>query len=180
MNTSFDPFPELVTDRLIMRQINHGDVQQVFFLRSDETVLHYIDRTPVLSLREATEFIDRIMRQEKNGECVTWAMMPKDSTQMIGSICLWNLEKERSKAEVGYSMHPDYYGKGLMQEAMAAVLNYGFGTMKVKVMEAITNRDNARSRRLLERNNFTRDAQLEKERVGTEEPDYATIYTIRK
>lgn len=180
MNTSFDPFPKLVTNRLVLRQIGHGDAEQVLFLRSDETVLQYIDRTPVLSLQEAAEFIDRIMQQEKNGECVTWAMVPKDATQMIGSICFWNLEKERSKAEVGYSMYPDYYGMGLMQEAMAAVLAFGFDTMKMKVVEAITNRDNVRSRRLLERNNFTRDAQLEKERVGTEEPDDATIYTIRK
>jgi ribosomal-protein-alanine N-acetyltransferase len=158
-----------------------GDVNEIFFLRSNEQVLQYIDKEPADSLEDAIMFIEKINNQEQKNECVNWALVPKGENRLIGIICFWNIEQDRDKAEVGYSMHPHYYGAGLMQEAMAAILEYGFNTMRLKLVEAITNKNNQRSVKLLERNNFKRDAVQEQLRVGEgkEEPEYATIYSLK-
>lgn len=180
MNPGFEPFPILITNRLVLRKVVPADVDEILFLRSNETVLQFIDKAPAESMEDALMFIEKITNLEKKNECINWAMVPKGETRLIGTICLWNLENETDKAEVGYSMHPLYYGQGYMHESMEAVLDYGFNTMHVKLIEAITDKDNTKSRNLLERNGFTRDAKLEAERVGTEEPLCAVIYSLRK
>ena len=58
----------------------------------------------------------------------------------------------------GYALHPDQQGKGLMQEAMTAVLEYGFKIMKLHSIEANVNPNNLSSIKLLVRNNFVREA----------------------
>ena len=180
MNANFDPFPALTTERLVLRKIKHSDVNEVFFLRSDKEVLKHLSTPPVQTNEEAEMWINKVINLEKKNESINWALTLKNDDTLIGSICLWNLDNATDKGEVGYSMHPRHHGKGLMNEAMIAILDYGFNTMKLSIVEAITNENNTPSRNLLERNNFTRDALLEKQRLGTEEPWTAVIYTIRK
>lgn len=182
MIANFSPFPVLTTPRLVLRKLQPEDVNEVFFLRSNEQVLQYIDNDPAATLDEALQFIEKVNGFEERNESINWTLVPKGADRMIGTICLWNIEPQRDKAEVGYSMYPAYYGQGLMQEAMTAVLDYGFNTMQLKLVEAITNKNNTRSRNLLERNNFKRDAEQEALRVGVgkEEPPYATIYALRR
>lgn len=179
MKVDFSVFPVLVTSRLTLRKVTMEDLPEILFLRSDTQVLAYIDKEPA-TLEEVKMFIQKIEHQEQKGECVTWAMVPKGDAKLIGTICLWNLDPETGKAEVGYSMHPEYHGSGFMHEAMRAVIDYGINTMQVKVIEAYTHRENKRSRNLLERNGFTRDTELEAKKVGVEEPLTATIYSIRR
>jgi len=177
MNNDFSVFPVLETSRLIMRKVDMADLDEILFLRSDKHVLEFINKPPA-TREDAEMFIEKITNQEKKGESVTWAMVIKGEPKLIGTICLWNLDPATGKAEVGYGMHPDYYGRGLMNEAMAAVIAYGFGPMQAKIIEAYTHRDNIRSRNLLERHSFTRDAALENEKVGKEEPETAVIYSL--
>ena len=56
----FQPFPELKTGRLLLRQITMEDVEEIYFLRSDKTVLQFLDKEPAASLQEARDFIKRI------------------------------------------------------------------------------------------------------------------------
>jgi ribosomal-protein-alanine N-acetyltransferase len=57
-----------------------------------------------------------------------------------------------------YVLHPLFQGRGLMQEAMIIVIDYGFRAMHLHSIEANVNPDNAASIKLLERNNFVREA----------------------
>ena len=51
------------------------------------------------------------------------------SFKVIGSICYWRLLKQHYRAEIGYALHPQYWKKGLMKEAILKVLDYGYNTM---------------------------------------------------
>jgi ribosomal-protein-alanine N-acetyltransferase len=82
----------------------------------------------------------------------------KNEFKLIGNIGIWRIEKEHHRAEIGYALHPSHQGKGIMQEALKAVLDYGFHMMKLHSMEANVNPDNAASIKLLERANFVREA----------------------
>lgn len=157
-NLSFSPFPILTTERLVLRQINESDVNEILFLRSDERVMRYIDKAPAETLDDAYEFIRKIADLEEKADAVTWAICQKGDTKLIGTIVFWNIQKEHYRAEVGYNLHPDYWGKGIMQEALQVVLDYGFRVMKLHSIEANVNPGNAASIKLLERNNFVREA----------------------
>ncbi|MEO6328855.1 MAG: GNAT family protein [Ginsengibacter sp.] len=81
----------------------------------------------------------------------------KYHSTLIGTICFWNINKEHYRSEIGYALHPGYQGKGIMQQALIAVLDYGFKTMKLHSIEANVNPCNISSINLLERNNFIRE-----------------------
>lgn len=151
---NFTPFPTLTTARLMLRQLSTDDANKIFAIRSDERVNKYLDRTGCKTLEEARQFIDKINTGIANNECIYWAIALKNKPGLIGTICLWNISKEQSKAEIGFELLPDYQGKGFMQEAVTAVIEYGFKTMKLSLIEGVVDPNNARSIKLMEKNNF--------------------------
>ncbi len=158
LNINFNPFPVINSKKLLLRQVDKSDVNEIFFLRSDERVMRYLDKAPAESLDDAYEFIKKISELENSADAVTWAITLTRNSKLIGTICLWNIQKEHYRAEIGYNLHPDYWGKGIMNEAVLEVINYGFNVMKLHSIEANVNPGNAASIKLLERNNFTREA----------------------
>jgi len=79
LNINFNPFPLIATEKLLLRKVDLNDVNEIFFLRSDERVMRYIDRSPAKSLEEAGEFIKKITELEENNEAVTWAITIKEN-----------------------------------------------------------------------------------------------------
>ncbi len=158
LTITFKPFPEIQTQRLLLREITVLDANEIFFLRSDKEVLKYIDKPPAKTLDDALEFILRINTLKENNQGINWAITIKGSDILIGNICLWNIKPEHHRAEVGYVLHPQHHGKGIMQEAIKAVLDYGFQTLQLHSIEANVNPANTSSIKLLVRNNFVREA----------------------
>lgn len=157
LRTTFSPFPELTTGRLRLRRVSEHDVNEIFVLRSDPRVLAYIRRAPAAGHEEAARFIRMLQDREAEESAITWVLSLEEDPALIGTICLWNIEKAHFRAELGYAMHPDFWGKGLMQEATEAVLQYGFVEMGVHAIEAHIDPDNTASQALLERNGFRRE-----------------------
>jgi ribosomal-protein-alanine N-acetyltransferase len=158
LQLNFDPFPSINTKRLYLRKIEQSDINEIFLLRSDPVVMKYIDRPPAKSLDDAYIFLKSIADLEIKREAVTWAITIKDDPKLIGTICYWNIKKEHYRAEAGYVLLPQFHGKGIMQEALTAVLDYGFNVMKLHSVEANVNPNNEASIKILERNKFLREA----------------------
>lgn len=158
LKLNFTPFPTLSTERLILREITEEDAEDVFFLRSDQQLLQYLDRDPPKSLDDAVKWIQMIEDGVRKNEFIAWGIAPKGEKKLIGTISFWNIKKEHYRAEIGYVLHPAHQGKGVMQEAMTKVLDYGFREMKIHSVEANVNPNNLASIKILERNNFIQEA----------------------
>lgn len=158
LELNFDPFPILTTERLLLRNITEEDADQIFFLRSDKDVLQYLDRDPITSIEDALQWIRMIDAGVRSNEYIAWALSLKNKKELVGTISFWNIKKEHYRSEIGYALHPLHQGKGLMQEAMTVVLDYGFKTMNLHSVEANVNPQNVSSINLLERNKFVREA----------------------
>jgi ribosomal-protein-alanine N-acetyltransferase len=154
---NFNPFPVLSTERLILRQVNLADINEIFFLRSDSRVLEFLGKAPVKSTAESSLFINKLNELENNNDGITWGITLNEEDKIIGTICYWNITKEHYRAELGYVLHPDFHSKGIMQEALSEVIKYGFTTMHLHSIEANTDPNNVSSAKLLERNNFKRE-----------------------
>jgi len=158
LHLNFNPFPELSTERLVMRQLKMEDANEIFFLRSDETVMRYIDKPPATSIDEAHAFIERIDNVIKNREGIMWGISLKENPSIIGNIGIWNMQKEHFRCEIGYSLNPAYHQKGIMYEAITAALKYCFEVMGFHSVEANVNPENQASIKLLEKIGFVREA----------------------
>src|SRR5256885_1468893 len=114
---NFSPFPTLTTDRLTLRQPLLSDRNETYFMRSDERVNKYVDRPRPASVDDAEAFIQRLLDGITKNEAIAWVITLNGDPKLIGSICLWNISPEDNRAEVGFELHPDHQGKGVMQEA---------------------------------------------------------------
>ncbi|MFL5752266.1 MAG: GNAT family N-acetyltransferase [Bacteroidia bacterium] len=157
----FSPFPLLRSERLYLRELTIDDAHEIYELRSLPAMNKYIDRPLAVSIEEAHTFIRKIEKVIRTNESIYWAISLKNEPKLIGTICLWNFSEDHSVAELGYELHPDQQGKGIMTEALKKVLEYGFGVLQLKIIEAYTHWENMASIQLLERADFAMGSRKE-------------------
>lgn len=153
-------FPILTTDRMVLRQLRSSDAEQVFTMRSDPLVMRHVSRPLAMTMKDASELIDRITTMVAAKDAVQWAMTLKNDDRLIGIIGFWRIIKEHHYAELGYMLARAQWGRGLMSEAIGAVLACGFTTLGLHKVEAITRPANLGSIRALEKNGFVREAHF--------------------
>ena len=154
MNINFSQFPQLSTERLLLRSLKQTDVGEIFALRSDDVINQYLDRPKANTVEDAHLFIQQIINIVANNKCIYWAITLKPETTLAGTICLWNINNETSEAEVGYELLRNYQGKGIMQEAIKRVLNFGFEQIRFETIVACVHKENLSSIKLLQKSNF--------------------------
>src|SRR5665811_2355555 len=125
------PFPLLKTEHLILLQLTLEDDNEIFLLRSDESVNKFLDRPIAKTIDDARQFINKINESLRKNELIYWAITFKNHPKLIGTICLWNISEDGTKAEIGFELLPDYQGKGIIQEVLPKVVRYGFENMKL-------------------------------------------------
>ena len=158
LEVNFSPFPTLETERLILRAITLQDAPQVLAMRSDERVMQYFDRPRDTSIADAEITIQKRIDNLQSNSGINWGITLKNDDTLIGDIAFWRIDKEHYRAEIGYMLHPDFQGKGIMQEALTKAIDYAFNILKVHSIEANVNPLNEASIKLLERNKFVREA----------------------
>ena len=157
---NLNPFPILTTARLILKPLELSDTAAIFALRSNDEVNRFVGRKKAETLQDAHDFILKIQQNETDKTSFYWGIHAKETPELIGTICFWNLELDKGIAEIGYELIPDYQGKGFMQEALTVVMGYGF-QIGFTTITAYPNAENAPSIKLLERNHFKRQGILE-------------------
>ena len=147
-------FPVLKTERLTLRQLESSDANEIFALRSNNNVNKYLNRKRSQSIDDAMTFIQTIHKNNQRNGSLYWAITLRDTDKLIGTICLFYLSGDHLKAEIGYELLPDFQGKGIMQEAISKVIDFGIQHTGLNSIEAYTHFENQHSTRLLETLNF--------------------------
>ncbi|MFB6468157.1 GNAT family N-acetyltransferase [Cytobacillus sp. Hz8] len=150
----FETFPILETKRMILRQLDRRDAYSLYRYFSIEEVTKYYDLEPFTTEQQAIDLIKRLSYEYTLGEQIRWGIQWKNSRDIIGTCGLHEIEREHFKAEIGYELHPDYWGKGMMTEVIAKVLEYAFFTMGLNRVEAFYHPLNLASKKVLEKNGF--------------------------
>lgn len=142
------------TDRLILKPIDESHVEDILKIRSNEVVNQFVKRIPPKTNYDALDYILTIKKRVQNNESLNWGISYKNQQNLIGTICLWKFSDDRTEAEVGYELLPEYHRKGIMSEALNAVLNYGFNELNLQTILAFTNKFNENSKGLLVKHDF--------------------------
>jgi [ribosomal protein S5]-alanine N-acetyltransferase len=153
MDTSFELFPNLISERLSLSSLKDTDYDEIFLLRSNIEVNRFIKRDP--SHKNTLDFMKRVKEANSSGKSFYWVIRFQEQESILGTICLWNFSDDRLYAEVGYELLPLYHGRGIMSEALQVVLSFGFKKISLNYIEAYTNFKNERSIHLLNKNGFT-------------------------
>ncbi|MDD2674730.1 MAG: GNAT family N-acetyltransferase [Flavobacterium sp.] len=160
LTINFSPFPNLETERLLLRRVDANDINEIFALRSNPETMKYIPRPLVKTDEDALEHIAMIDSKIDSNEGINWAITLKDNPKLIGVIGHYRIKPENYRAELGYMLLPEYHGKGIVSEAVKEVVKYGFQMMKLNSLEAIIDPENHASAKVLEKNGFVKEAHL--------------------
>lgn len=150
----------LETQALILRPLESGDVDDILPFHSDADSVRYIpwevrDRSAVVEwLTKAVTF--NSFRPAEIG--LLFAIVEKASGRVIGQLNTKLVDEPNNTANIGYILHPDFRGQGLVNEAMQAVLDYLFLIEKVHRVIADIDVRNESSVRVVERLGFRREA----------------------
>ena len=163
MNTEIDKsvfksFPEFESKRLLFRKILLSDAKDLLLLRSNDDVMRFMDVVRFESISDAEKLINTIEEGYKKQEGITWAIIDKHSNSFIGYFGFWRMIPEHCRAEIGYALKREYWGKGYMYETINRMVRFGFENIKLHSIEANVNPANEKSKRVLEKIGFKKEA----------------------
>lgn len=181
LNLNFTPFPEIRTERLLLRQAIPSDAASLMRIRGSEVAMRYIPRPRAKTIEDALTNIALLSQGITEGKSINWAVSnienPDEVFGMIGYVAFY---EEQGKSEIGYMLHPDYWGKGYIPEAIVEIEKYGFEQIGLKTIEAKIDPRNENSRKILQRNNYQFDRLVQNEMVFQDEQIDSEYYIKNK
>lgn len=148
---------DLNTRDLHLRPIRLSDVDGMFTMLSDQESMKYWCAPPVTEPDDALEVLRRDVESDEQGNSMCWAVTLKGQDKMIGKCILFQFSQENHRAEIGFILNRSYWRQGLTYQALEAVIEFAFETLKLHRIEADVDPENAGSLGILEKLGFKRE-----------------------
>ncbi len=139
----------LQTQRCILRPIAAADTETMYRIWSDVEVTEYMVMDPFQSVDQAVAMISLLNNLPASDEGMRWAIEERHSCRAIGTCGFHKASFEHRKAEIGYEIDRAFWGQGLIQEALKALLSHCYRTLNLNRIEALVTKGNHRSAGLL-------------------------------
>ena len=149
------PLP-LETNRLFIREFTENDAEAFHATLGDPKVMGRIPGGPSSSVEETRKKIQKIIKYYQKWGCCMWALILKESGEMIGDCGLMPVEGKGPEIELTYDIALVHWGKGYATESSIECLRYGLEEMNLKRIIAITFPDHIASMRVMEKAGMSR------------------------
>ncbi|MFT5367202.1 MAG: ribosomal-protein-alanine N-acetyltransferase [Candidatus Latescibacterota bacterium] len=156
----YTDLPPLKTERLLLRKVTQEDLDDFYAWASDPDVTEHVTWYAHTSPDETQEFINRILNRYKHAKIAPWAIVHRQSNQMIGlnGFCTWDIRHNR--AELAYVLSKTYWGQGYVTEASQTIITFGFQNMNLNRIAARCRIPNIGSARVMEKCGLTYEGTL--------------------
>jgi RimJ/RimL family protein N-acetyltransferase len=156
--------PTIELDGARLRPLRLTDAAALYAYLRDPVVTE-LTAYPVVSVPLVESIIERSMSRWAAGELAKWGVALQQNDELVGTCGFNEWSQPHRWAELAYDLAPAHWGKGLMRQAVAAVLDWTFRQDQVDRVQAFVRVDNRRSATLLERTGFVREGCLRSFRV---------------
>ena len=153
--------PKVETERLILRQRMVADAKDIFAYASLPEVSYPAGFPPVKTVEDEIFYLENIYRENLEKEQIPsgYGICLKGTDKMIGSID-FNHRHADDVLEIGYPLHPDYWGRGYVPEAARALIDEAFKKLGLHKIELTCFSYNVQSQRVAEKLGFTLEARI--------------------
>ncbi len=153
--------PVLKTERLVLRPLRASDLDDLFEYTQDEETARYVTWNANQTIEQAEQFLNYVLSNYDQGKEAPWAIVWKETGKMIGTIDFIHLLLDDNKqTELGYALSRQFWGKGIVTEAVARVMAYGFEELKLERIQARCMKPNIGSARVMEKVGMTYEGTL--------------------
>lgn len=136
--------PTFTTQRLTMRQFSLNDAESFYRNYAADENNHKYYAMPVYSLAKVRSLIEYWNFRQNRGNEARWAIENNLDHEVIGIIALY-FDEQSLSGEVCFGIGKQYWGNGLMREALDELFRYGFNTLKLKIITAACDVRNERA-----------------------------------
>ena len=152
-------FGTIKTERLLLRQFADSDLENIFKGLSHPEVIRYygVSYPSLEAAKEQMKFFNDLERSEKG---IWWAVCSLDNNTFYGAGGLNSLSKAHQKAEIGFWLLPEFWGQGIMREAMPLICNYGFKKLRLHRIEGFVETENQLCKRAMEKLDFVHEGTM--------------------
>jgi RimJ/RimL family protein N-acetyltransferase len=158
------PPPTIELDGARLRPLRSADATALYaYLR--DPIVTALTSYPDVSVPMVEALIERSLNRWAAGELSKWAVALQQNDEIVGTCGFNQWSRVHHCAELAFDLARAHWGKGLMRQAVAAVLQWTFQQYQVDRVHAFVRVDNRRSERLLERSGFVREGCLRSFRV---------------
>lgn len=153
-------FPVIKTERLLLRQIVYTDLGNVFKGLSHPDIIKFygVSYHTLEATKKQMKFYADLERNEAG---IWWAVCSLDNKTFYGAGGLNNLSKEHKKAEIGFWLMPDFWGQGIIKEAMPIICNYGFDNLGLHRIEGFVETENINCKKAMAKLGFNHEGTME-------------------
>jgi [ribosomal protein S5]-alanine N-acetyltransferase len=170
--------PTLDSPRLRIRTLASADVPALFTIFSDPVAMRYWSRGPMTDLEEAEAFLHAIEDHARSQTLFQWGIARREDDLVIGTCTLHRIDREHRRAELGYILRRDHWGRGLAHEALTALVDHAFGALGLHRLEADIDPRNLASIRSVERLGFKLEGRLRERYFLAGEIQDSSIYGL--
>ena len=146
----------LETDRLLLREWNEADLADLFEYAKVDGVGQMAGWNPHTSIQESKTILEMFIQGK-----MTFALELKENHKVIGSLGLETLSlslgdeyENLAGREIGYVLSKDYWGKGLMPEAVNSVIQFCFDKENYDYLMCSHSVINSQSKKVIEKSGF--------------------------
>jgi [ribosomal protein S5]-alanine N-acetyltransferase len=169
---------ELRSARLRLRPLERADAAALLAIFGDPAVMRYWSTPAWTSTAQALAFITRDRKAMRTGEYIRLGIERSGTPGLLGQCTLFNLSAQSRRAEIGYSLARAAWHQGFMDEALRALLDFGFGTMALHRIEADIDPRNLASERSLLRLGFRKEGHLRERWIVAGEVSDSALYGL--
>lgn len=168
----------LRTERLLLRPVRESDSRNLFAIFSDPRVSRYLSHPAWTDIASARQLVARTVAAVDAGKYVYLGIERTSDGKLIGECSLFNLMPQCRRAEVGYTLAHEAWGKGYIGEALVALLEFGFTRLVLNRVEADVDPRNAASAKTLEKLGFQKEGLLRQRWIVDEEVSDSALYGL--
>ena len=160
LESIFQSFPQLVTENLVLRRIQLPDSEALFKILADDQVTQYYDDDAFGDITQAHRQIEAWENGYQSRRCIRWGITRIDDASLIGSCGYYGFHTWHMRAGIGYELARPFWRRGIMTEALNAIIDLGFREMGLNRIEAVVMPENVPSIKLLEKLGFGNEGIL--------------------
>ncbi|RLQ20391.1 GNAT family N-acetyltransferase [Seongchinamella sediminis] len=172
------PSQALATERLLLREIAHVDLDDLYAVHSVAAVNRYLPYTTWQSKADAEAWWQRVQDRMSDGKALQFAICLRDSQRVIGSCVLFAYDEAHGRIEIGYAFGQDYWGRGYAREALERFLDYCFDDLALRRIEARVDARNRASSGLLTRLGFVSEGCLRQWQMEGDTPVDSQLFAL--
>ncbi len=149
------------TERLILRKFKLSDAKDMFNnYASKDKVTEFLTWKPHKTIEDTKDYLNNVvLPQYANKNIYRWAIVLKQNKQVIGCIDVVSSNDKKYRAELGWVLGDEYWGKGIMPEAAKSVIETLF-LIGYKRIQAVHDVDNPKSGRVMQKVNMQYEGLL--------------------